>query len=78
MFEEVVFAVLFAVSAVGAAAGSSVRKLGAHDYRKSPGRNEPGLQGGGLLHAPPILSKEQIHINGCPKNAGRCPKKDPV
>src|SRR5215831_20199064 len=26
-------------------------------------------------HAPPILSKAQIHINGCPKNTGRCPKK---
>src|SRR5262249_168668 len=45
--------------------------------KKSPGWNEPGLQGG-QLHAPPILSKAQIHIKGCPKNAGRCPKKDPV
>src|SRR5262249_30730817 len=45
--------------------------------KKSPGCNEPGLQGG-QLHAPPILSKAQIHIKGCPKNAGRCPKKDPV
>src|SRR5215510_14930405 len=43
--------------------------------KKSPGCNEPGLQGG-QLHAPPILSKAQIHIKGCPKNAGRCPKND--
>jgi hypothetical protein len=45
--------------------------------KKSPGCNEPGLQGG-QLHAPPILSKAQIHIKGCPKNAARRPKKDPV
>jgi hypothetical protein len=42
--------------------------------KKSPGCDEPGLQGG-QLHALPILSKAQIHINGCPKNAGRCPEK---
>src|SRR5262245_28367844 len=42
--------------------------------KKSPGCNEPGLQGG-QLHAPPILSKAQIHINACPKNAGSLSRK---
>src|SRR5262249_30879918 len=36
---------------------------------------EPELQGGGLLHAPPILSKAQIHINGCPKKCRSLSRK---
>src|SRR5262245_34679787 len=45
--------------------------------KKAPAATNRGFKGG-HPHAFPIIIQSTNHINGCPKNAGRCPKKDPV
>src|SRR5215510_11841113 len=54
------------------------RRLSAHDYgsyKEKPRLRRTEASREVTLMLFRSLSKAQIHINGCPKNAGRCPKK---